>query len=172
MDQTLARDIFNACHRTGHFVLRSGRTSTEYFDKYRFESDPRLLARIARAMKPLIPTGTEVLSGLEMGGIPIATALALETGLPLAFVRKAAKDYGTMQLAEGPPSLNGKRVLVIEDVVTTGGQVVKSVADLRALGAGITRVLCVIDRQQGGAENLSNADLSLDALFTAERLRA
>ena len=88
-------------HITGEFVLRSGVTSTEYFDKYRFEADPALLRDIAAALVPLVPDGTEVLAGLELGGVPIATVLSQLTGIPAAFVRKEAKTYGTCQLAEG-----------------------------------------------------------------------
>ena len=109
----------------GTFTLRSGAVSNEYFDKYRFESDPALLRRIGEAMAPLVPVGTEVLAGLELGGVPLATILAQVTGLPACFVRKEAKSYGTCQLAEGL-DLAGRQVTVVEDVVTSGGQVVIS----------------------------------------------
>src|SRR3984957_21075969 len=115
----LARRLRDHCRLTGRFVLRSGRVADEYFDKYQFEADPALLGKLAAAMAPLIPEGTEVLAGLEMGGIAVVTALGLRTGLPCAFVRKKAKPYGTQRLAEGA-ELKGRRVLVIEDVVTSG----------------------------------------------------
>src|SRR3989344_4207270 len=118
----LAQSIYKIAHLTGEFKLRSGLTSKEYFDKYRFEAQPHILKAIAQAMKPMIPPGTQVLAGLEMGGIPIATALSLESGLPGVFVRKEAKSYGTCRIAEGLESLNGLRVCIIEDVITTGGQ--------------------------------------------------
>ncbi|XGC81634.1 orotate phosphoribosyltransferase [Bdellovibrio bacteriovorus] len=143
--QELAKKIYDIAHLTGEFKLRSGQISNEYFDKYRFEAQPSLLKEIAKQMAPLIPAGTEVLAGLEMGGIPIATALSLETGLPCVFVRKEAKEYGTCKFAEGL-EIKGKKVCVIEDVVTTGGQVVLSTADLRSIGAEISHVLCVIHR--------------------------
>ena len=97
----VARAVWDACHLTGTFTLRSGRTATEYFDKYRFEADPALLRSVVERMVPLVPAGTQVLAGLEMGGIAIATVLSARTGLPAAFVRKAAKPYGTARLAEG-----------------------------------------------------------------------
>jgi len=104
MDRTrLARDIYRASHLTGRFVLRSGAVSDEYFDKYLFESDPRLLAAIGDALAPLVPEGTEALAGLETGGIPLAVILSQRTGLPALFVRKEAKTYGTCKLAEGGP---------------------------------------------------------------------
>ena len=108
----LAKKIYDVAHLTGEFKLRSGQISHEYFDKYRFEAQPALLREIAKQMVPLIPPGTEVLAGLEMGGIPIATALSLETGLPCVFVRKEAKAYGTCQFAEGL-DVKGKKVLVL-----------------------------------------------------------
>jgi orotate phosphoribosyltransferase len=97
----LAEAIASVATLRGHFTLRSGATAREYFDKYRFESDPVLLRSIAGHLALLIPRETELLAGLELGGVPIATALALHTGLPAIFVRKRAKDYGTCQLAEG-----------------------------------------------------------------------
>lgn len=166
----LARRIHAVAHLTGEFTLRSGRTATEYFDKYRFEADPVLLDGIAARMAPLVPPGTEVLAGLEMGGIPVVTALARHAGLPCAFVRKQAKPYGTCRLAEGT-DVSGRRVLVVEDVVTSGGQIVLSTADLRALGAEVSDALCVIDRAQGGTEALAAEGIRLHALLTADDLR-
>ncbi len=167
----LARRVGEACRLTGTFTLRSGQVSTTYFDKYLFEADPALLRAVAEAAAPLIPADTEVLAGLELGGVPVATALSLTTGLPVAFVRKEAKKYGTARLAEGA-EVAGRRVLVVEDVVTSGGQVMESVAALRALGAEVARVVCVIDREAGGFENLAAAGIEAVALFRASDLRS
>ena len=169
--QELARAIFETSHITGEFKLRSGTISNEYFDKYRFEAQPRLLASIAEHLAPMIPEGTEVLAGLEMGGIPIATALSLHTGLPCAFVRKEAKDYGTCQFAEGL-EVKGRRLCLIEDVITTGGQVAESTADLRGLGAVVDDVLCVIYRADGPATKLENLGLKYKPLFTMKELKS
>jgi orotate phosphoribosyltransferase len=147
------------------FVLRSGLTAHTYFDKYQFEADPRLLRAVARAMVGLVPAGTEVLAGLELGGVPVVTALSLETGLPACFVRKTAKEYGTARLAEGA-DIEGRSVLVVEDIVTTGGKVVTSTDDLRQRGAIIDTAVCVIDREQGGSGALTRAGISLKPLFT------
>jgi orotate phosphoribosyltransferase len=166
----LARRIYDVAHLTGTFTLRSGVVSNEYFDKYRFEADPALLADIAIALAPLVPEGVDALAGLELGGVPLATALSLATGLPALFVRKEAKTYGTCQLAEGGP-VEGQRLAVIEDVVTSGGQVIASCADLRALGADIVAVLCVIDREAGGAEKLAAEALDLRPLFRMTDLK-
>ena len=167
---TLAKSIYDVAHLTGEFLLRSGITSHEYFDKYQFESDPKLLMAIAEKLATTIPDGTEVLAGLEMGGLAIATALSIHTGLPVVFVRKKAKDYGTCKLAEGP-DVAGKRVLIVEDVITSGGQVIISGNDLRNLGALTDHVVCVIDREQGGREKLREAGFKLLAAFTMTELK-
>jgi len=166
----LARKIFDVSYITGTFKLRSGKISNEYFDKYLFESDPTLLAEIASQMTVLIPDGTEILAGLEMGAISVATALSLNTGIPAIFVRKKAKEYGTNKFAEGA-DIAGKRVCVIEDVVTTGGQIIMSANDLRQLGAEIKTVLCVIERDIKGRENLKKEGLALLPLFTMDELK-
>lgn len=167
----LARRIYAVSHLTGTFTLRSGRVSQEYFDKYRFESDPVLMGDIASAMAALVPAGTEVLAGLEMGGIAVVTALSSVTGLPATFVRKAAKAYGTARFAEGA-DVAGRRVLVVEDVITSGGQVVLSTSDLRAIGATVTDVVCVIDRGEGGTEALAAEGLHLHSVVARAELDA
>jgi len=166
----LAAKVFHSSHLTGTFILRSGQVSNEYFDKYLFESDPELLAEITSHMLEMIPKGTEILAGLEMGGIPIATVLSLRAGIPTVFVRKKAKEYGTAKLAEGI-NVNDKSICIIEDVVTTGGQIILSANDLRQLGADIKYVLCVIERDIKGRENLKKEGLELLSLFTMEELK-
>lgn len=165
----MAQQVSARCRLTGQFELRSGQTATTYFDKYLFEGDPALLMQVAEQMVPLIPDGTEVLAGLELGGVPVVTALSLASGLPAAFVRKEAKSYGTARLAEGSDVV-GRHVLVVEDVITTGGQVVLSTNDLRNLGAAVDTVLCVIDRSGGDHAKLDAIDLTVTALFTRDDL--
>lgn len=167
----LARAIFERSHLTGEFVLRSGASATEYFDKYLFESDPELLAEIAEALVDLVPPGTDLLAGLELGGVPLAVVLAQITGLPVIFVRKEAKAYGTRRLAEGA-DIAGKRLLIVEDVVTSGGQVVLSTSDLRERGAIVDSAICVIDREAGGVDALAAEGVALAALFTMNQLRS
>lgn len=167
----LARRVYETAHLTGEFTLRSGTVSHEYFDKYLFEADPVLLRDVCEAMAPLVPAGTEVLAGLELGGIPIVTMLSQVTGLPALFVRKEAKTYGTCRLAEGG-EIDGRRLTVVEDVVTTGGQVLLSCADLRARGAIVDTVLCVIDREAGGPEAFAAEGLTLRSLLTMSLLKA
>ena len=162
--QSLAAEIDARCRLSGDFLLRSGRRTREYFDKYRFEAAPELLAAVARELSPLVPAETEVLAGLEMGGIPVVTMLSHYCGMPCAFVRKAAKPYGTARISEGA-EVRAKRVLLVEDVVTSGGQLLLSAADLRTLGARITHALCVIDRGEGGSDALARQGIRLLALF-------
>jgi orotate phosphoribosyltransferase len=168
---TLASRVFATSYLTGSFVLRSGLTADRYFDKYRFESNPSLLAEIVEQMVPLVPADTDGLAGLELGGVPIATVLSAATGLPAFFVRKQAKKYGTERICEGG-DIKGRRLLVIEDVVTTAGQIVLSSQDLRAEGAVVTHALCVIDREAGGAEVVSGEGIELHSLFTMSELES
>ncbi|WP_027084398.1 orotate phosphoribosyltransferase [Cohnella panacarvi] len=167
--KNLAKEIYDISHLTGEFLLRSGKISNEYFDKYLFESQPQLLTRIAEELNKLIPPGTEVLAGLELGGVPVATALSLKSNIPVAFVRKKAKEYGTCKLAEGI-DVKGKRVCIIEDVVTTGGQVILSANDLREAGAIVTDVLIVIERNIEGRMKIEEVGLNLHSLFKMEEL--
>lgn len=166
----LGKEIYNTAHLTGEFLLRSGQISNEYFDKYLFESVPSLLSEISNHMINLIPDGTEILAGLEMGGIPIATSLSMQTKIPAIFVRKKAKEYGTRKIAEGI-DFYGKNLTVIEDVVTTGGQIIKSVEELRKLGGKTDTVMCVIVRDPKAFENLEAAGLRLIPLFTMDELK-
>jgi orotate phosphoribosyltransferase len=165
----LAARVYGAAHLTGSFVLRSGRKADHYFDKYRFESDPILLRDIVDALVPLVPAGVEGMAGLELGGVPLATMLSSVTGLPAFFVRKEPKKYGTERLCEGG-DVAGRRLLIVEDVVTTGGQLVLSAQDLRAEGAVVEDALCVIDREGGGADVAASEGITLHALFTMRAL--
>lgn len=166
----LARSITRASLIRGEFLLRSGATATEYFDKYLFESDPGLLKAVAEALAPLLPANVDALAGLELGGVPLAVMLGQITGLPTLFVRKKAKEYGTRRLAEGG-EVDGRRLLIVEDVVTSGGQVVLSTNDLRQRGAVVSHAVCVIDRQAGGPEALAAAGVELRALFSMSQLK-
>jgi orotate phosphoribosyltransferase len=162
---SLASRIKASAKLTGNFVLRSGARSGTYFDKYRFEADPTLLLDIATEMARLVPPGTEVLAGLEMGGIPVVTMLSQVTGLPAAFMRKQPKTYGTCQYAEGSP-LRDRSFVLIEDVVSSGGAIIDMLHMLKGDGLFPTAAICVIDRESGGKEALSAVNLPLRSLFT------
>ncbi len=166
--QALARDINAVARLKGSFKLRSGQVSDEYFDKYRFEADPRLLARVAAAMLPLVPQGAEVLAGLELGGVPIATAMSLASGTPAAFVRKKAKEYGTCLAVEGG-AVAGKSVVMIEDVITTGGAVRDAARLLEDAGAKVVGVVCAIWRGEG-EPRIDGLDLPVWCALTRDDL--
>jgi len=170
-DPALAGDIDAHCRLTGTFTLRSGQVASEYFDKYLFETDPDLLARVAAAMVPLLPEGTDLLGGLEMGGIPIVTVLSAQSRLPALFVRKQAKTYGTNKLAEGP-DVAGRRVTLVEDVITTGGAVRDATQALRAAGAVVETVVCAIDRSPGEDNPLADVGLEIRSVLTKADLDA
>lgn len=169
--EQLAVDVDARCRLSGEFVLRSGATATEYFDKYRFEADPELLRRVAEAMVPLLPEGTQVLGGLELGGVPIATMVSSLSGLPAVFIRKQAKEYGTCRLAEGN-DVAGQRVTLIEDVITTGGAVRAATVALRERGATVDHVVCAIDRSEPGTNPLRDVGLVVRSVLTKGDLDA
>jgi len=141
--------------------------SDTYFDKYLFESDPVLLKDICEEMAKQVPAETEILAGLEMGGIPVVTMLSQITGIPAAFIRKSAKEYGTCKYAEGP-DLTGKKITIIEDVVSSGGAILDALDHMAEDGLHPIAVLCVIDRQTGGLENLATKGHDLLSVFTME----
>ena len=170
-DPTLAADINTLCRLTGEFTLRSGQVADTYFDKYLFEADPALLDRVATQMLDLLPADTELLGGLEMGGIPIATMVSAKTGISALFVRKKAKEYGTCKLAEGP-DVSGRRVTIIEDVITTGGAVRDATNALREAGAIVETVVCAIDRSPAGENPLADVGLEIRAVLTRAQLDA
>jgi len=167
----LAQKISEIALLQGEFLLRSGATSSEYFDKYRFEAQPDILRQIAEGLAERLVGEYDLVAGLEMGGIPIATMLSQVTGIPTLFVRKQAKEYGTCRFAEGG-EVKGRRVLVVEDVVTSGGQILESTRALREEGALISDVVCVIDRESGGRENLADQGLALISLFTKSEIES
>ena len=170
-DDSLARDVDACCRLTGEFTLRSGQVASEYFDKYLFEADPVLLARVVEQMIGLVPDGTELLGGLELGGVPIATVLSARTGVPALFVRKQAKTYGTNKLAEGR-EVDGRRVTLIEDVITTGGAVRDATRALREAGAIVDTVVCAIDRSPEGENPLADVGLEVRPVLTKAQLDA
>jgi orotate phosphoribosyltransferase len=156
----LASDVDARCHLYGSFVLRSGQITDEYFDKYLFESDPQLLRRVTERMVPLIPADAQLLAGLELGGVPIATMLSQLTGLRALYVRKQAKEYGTRKLAEGDDPA-GQHVVLVEDVITTGGAVLAAATALRDIGATVNMVVCAIDRSAPGGNVLAEHSITV-----------
>ena len=156
--------------RFGHFTLASGRTSPYYVDAKRAITEPDVLRAIAKAMAPFA-AGADRIAGVELGAVPIAAAVALESGKPYLMVRKQPKEHGTRGGFEG--ALNpGDRVLFVEDVVTTGGTLVAAIERLRAGGAVVEDAAVIVDRREGGGEALAAIGVRLHALLNADDLLA
>ncbi len=169
----LRRALVEAAYLEGDFVLRSGKRSRYYLDKYRFETRPDLLGplgeRIAAAVREHAPDAVR-LAAPELGAVALAAAASLASGLPFLIVRKEAKRYGTARRLEGPFE-SGERVCLIEDVVTTGGALLESVAALREAGLVVDTAVCVVDREEGGADALARRAVRLRPLYRAGELR-
>jgi orotate phosphoribosyltransferase len=169
-DAELARRIREHAYLEGEFVLRSGRRSRYYLDKYRFETRPDLLGalgeRLAARAREAAP-GVARLAGPELGGVVLTAAASLASGLPFLIVRKEAKEYGTANLLEGEYT-EGEEVCLLEDVVTSGGAAAEAVDALRAAGLACGNAVCVVDREEGGAEALGSKAVRLHALFRTQ----
>jgi orotate phosphoribosyltransferase len=163
----LARRLAERALLHGDFVLRSGRHSSVYLDKYRFETDPSLLRPLAEALAreaTRVEPAAERLAGPELGAVPLVTALALQLERPFVIVRGQAKEYGTANRLEGVFE-PGERVLLVEDIVTSGGAALEAVFALRDAGLTVENALCVLDREEGGNEALAAVRVSLHPLF-------
>jgi orotate phosphoribosyltransferase len=161
----LAKAIKDAAYLEGDFVLSSGKRSKYYLDKWRFETRPELLREIARALAELLPSPPpDRVAGVELGGVPLATALALETGIPMLVVRREAKGYGTAKGIEGVFK-PGERVVLVEDVLTTAGQAIGAAQRLTEAGLEVIRVIYVIDREEGADTNIREAGFEPAMLY-------
>ena len=169
----LAGAIRNAALLEGDFLLRSGRRSSYYLDKYRFSTRPDLLrtlgAAIAAAVSEFEPEAIR-LAAPELGAVPLAAAASLASDLPFVIVRGAVKDHGTGNRIEGV-FLPGERVCLVEDVVTAGGAALEAVEVLRAAGLDVSTVVCVVDREEGGADALARAAVRLRPILLASEVR-
>jgi orotate phosphoribosyltransferase len=166
----LGRDLVKVSYLKGDFVLRSGRRSNRYFDKFLFETDPALLRRIGKQLAALVPKETQRLAAPELGAVLLGGAVSMETGLPLVLVRKEAKSYGTSKQIEGILAPND-RVTLIEDVVTTGGDSLRSAQVLRDAGAEVISLVVVLDRGEGGEDNIRAAGIPYSPLFRVSDLQ-
>lgn len=166
----LAERVRAAAFLEGDFTLRSGRKSSFYIDKYLFETRPDILAELGRRLAERRSPSTTRIAGAELGGVPLAAAAALAADLPFIIVRNARKDYGTARPFEGRLEA-GDRVLLVEDVATTGGQVLEAAAVLTAAGAAVEKIVAVLDRGEGAGENIRRAGYEFESLLTARDLR-
>jgi orotate phosphoribosyltransferase len=172
VSDALAEALVAHAYLEGDFLLRSGKRSRYYLDKYRFETRPDLLKplgeRIALQVREHAPEAAR-LAGPELGAVALAAAASLESGLPFLIVRKAAKEYGTSKQIEGPYE-QGESVCLVEDVVTSGGALLESIEALRGAGLVVHTAVCVVDREEGGADALARHAVRLRPLFRASEL--
>jgi orotate phosphoribosyltransferase len=165
----LARRIADVSLLRGEFTLRSGRKSSYYLDKYRFETQPDVLAALGKLFAERVTDDIDRIAGAELGAVPLATAAGMAANKPIVFIRNQKKEYGTAKQVEG--ILNaGETVLIVEDVLTTGGQVLEAARTLTDLGAKVDRIIAVIDRLEGARENIEGAGLRFESLFTTKDL--
>ena len=167
-DSELASRVREAALLEGDFVLSSGKRSRFYVDKYLFSTEPGLLRKLARALSARLPAGTSRLAGVELGAVPLVAAVSLHGGLPYCIVRKSAKGYGTGKGIEGKALEAGERVALIEDVVTTGSQVLRAAATLEEAGAEVSGIVAVLDRRDEGSDHLGG--YPFEALLRLEDL--
>lgn len=167
--EQLARRIAEVALLRGQFTLRSGRQSNYYLDKYRFETQPDVLQALGKLLAERVRASVDRIAGAELGAVPLAAVTSIASGKPCVFIRSQKKQYGTGRLVEG--LLNpGETVMIVEDVLTTGGQVLESCKILTDLGVKIDRIVGVIDRLEGARENIEQAGYVFESLFTVADL--
>lgn len=165
----LGRDIMAAAYLRGDFVLSSGAQSNYYFDKYLFVTRPTVLRRLARLLGARVSPNADRLAGPELGAVALAAVTSLETGLPFVLVRKSPRRPGTATEIEGELHV-GERVVILEDIVSTGEEALCTVTKLRSAGAEVIGVLAVVDREHGGSDAITAAGISFEALFRLHEL--
>jgi orotate phosphoribosyltransferase len=173
--EAVGKALLEVAYLEGDFVLRSGKRSKYYLDKYLFETDPRVLRGIVQGLATLVREQLAAgavydrLAAPELGGVVLGAGLSLELGLPLLLVRKAAKEYGTVKRIEGKFEA-GERIAIVEDIVTSGGAAIQAADALREAGLQVQDLYCVVDREEGGREGAAAAGLALRPLFTSSAL--
>lgn len=164
----LAR-IKETAYLEGDFTLRSGKKSKYYLDKYLFETCPDILKALGEEFAKYVSDDVTLIAGAELGGVALAAATALAADKNWIIVRNSKKDYGTSKMIEGKISADDV-VLVVEDIATTGGQVIEAAKIITELGAKVKKIVCVIDRKQGAQENITEAGFDFDRIITKEDL--
>jgi orotate phosphoribosyltransferase len=165
----LIKRIKETAYLEGDFVLRSGKRSRYYLDKYLFETRPDILEALGREFARHMTDDVTLIAGAELGGVALAAAAALETGKNWIIVRNSKKDYGTGKLVEGTLQ-PGDVVLLVEDIATTGGQVLEAAKVITGAGARVKKIVCVIDRKQGARENITQAGYTFESILTKDDL--
>src|SRR5256714_11297162 len=167
--EQLAKRIADLALLRGEFTLRSGRKSNYYLDKYRFETQPDVLIELGKLFASHVTDKIDRIAGAELGAVPLAAATSMACGKPCVFIRNQKKDYGTAKQIEGVLNA-GETVMIVEDVLTTGGQVLEAAKTLKELGARVERIVAVIDRLEGARENIEKAGYVFESLFTTKDL--
>jgi orotate phosphoribosyltransferase len=167
--EQLAARIAEVSLLRGEFTLRSGRKSNYYLDKYRFETQPDVLAELGKLLAAHVTPAVQRIAGAELGAVPLAAATSLASGKPFVIIRNQKKDYGTSNLVEGVLE-PGETVLIVEDVLTTGGQVIEAARTLQQAGAQVHGIVAVIDREEGARQNIESAGFAYQSLFTTSDL--
>jgi orotate phosphoribosyltransferase len=165
----LIRRIKETAYLEGDFVLRSGKRSKYYLDKYLFETKPDILQALGREFAKHMTDDVTLIAGAELGGVALAAATAMATGKNWIIVRNSRKDYGTSKLVEGVLH-SGDIVLLVEDIATTGGQVLEAAKVITDAGAMVKKIVCVIDRKQGAGENITRAGYCFESILTKDDL--
>lgn len=168
-DDQLIQRIKDTAVLHGNFTLRSGRTSQYYLDKYLFETQPDILAALGERFAQRLTPKVNRIAGPELGGVPLASATSMASGLPMVLIRNARKDYGTAKQFEGQLE-PGDTVMITEDIATTGGQSIEAANMLRDMGVNVDRIVVVIDRQEGARENIEQAGFAFEAILTKRDL--
>jgi orotate phosphoribosyltransferase len=167
--EQLAKRIAEVSLLRGEFTLRSGRKSNYYLDKYRFETQPDILVELGKLFAQKVTAKVDRIAGAELGAVALAAAASIACGKPFVIVRNQKKDYGTSKLVEGVLN-SGETVMIVEDIMTTGGQVLEAAKSLKDAGAKIDRIVGVIDRQEGARQAIESAGYVFEALFTTADL--
>ena len=167
--EELIKRIKETAYLEGDFVLRSGKKSKYYLDKYLFETCPDILKALGEEFSKRITDDVTLIAGAELGGVALAAATAIESGKNWIIVRNSKKGYGTGKMVEG--ILNaGDVVLLVEDIATTGGQVIEAAKIISEAGATVKKIVCVIDRKQGAEENITQAGYKFESIITKDDL--
>ena len=167
--EELIRRIKETAYLEGDFVLRSGKRSKYYLDKYLFETCPDILKALGEEFAKYITDDVTLIAGAELGGVALAAATAMESGLNWVIIRNSKKGYGTGKLVEGLLK-EGDMVLLVEDIATTGGQVIEAARIISQAGATVKKIVCVIDRKQGAEENITQAGFTFESILTKSEL--
>lgn len=165
----LIQRIKETAYLEGDFTLRSGKKSKYYLDKYLFETCPDILQALGSEFAKYITDDVTLIAGAELGGVALAAATAMESGKNWIIIRNSKKDYGTGKMVEGVLKENDV-VLLVEDIATTGGQVIEAAKIITEAGAKVEKIVCVIDRKQGAQENITQAGFDFSSILTKDDL--